>query len=130
MRKTKVIREEQVAANSTFIFDVPCQEFEFITVTWTSPNSNTTIPIALILCPTSERGGAPLSNFPGMPAPPPAGACSYAALGPNCNMAFPLPDLVSVGVVTGAGGPVNVKVVGWYYMEAFPEPGGPERHLS
>lgn len=110
MRDHRVIRQEIVSPGQTLLFDVETGEFENLIITWSNSANSAAQPTAIVLCPTSERGAAPNSNLPNAPGAPSIGFAVYAALGGY--LTYPLPEMLTVGVICQAGVSCSVKVEG------------------
>jgi hypothetical protein len=115
-RKHRVIKEAIFNGAGVFQFDIETQQFETLLVTWINADDAGAAPTSLIFCPTNTRrtDGNVLNNFP-TPAAlvmPVAGASTYLGIGPNCMIALPLPQMITVGVVGSAGSKMSIRIEG------------------
>ena len=129
MRKHKVIRQEEVAPATTFLFDIETEQFENIMVTWDN-TGGAAAPTTLILAPTVNRRADATANFPGLPAAPAAGNVAYSAIGPNMILAFPIPAMLTVGVVNSATSAVTLRVEGDEIGAPLQDPNPKQRNRS
>jgi hypothetical protein len=123
MRKHRIIRQEIVPPNTSFQYNIETEEFAALMVTWDNAGG-IAAPTLLVFCPTACLASAPsaAANFPGVPAVPAAGAVAYAAIGLGAQIAFPIPSLVTIGVVNSATSAVTVRIEGDEHESMFPNP--------
>jgi hypothetical protein len=132
MRKHRVIRQEIVTGPQAFAFSVECNQFDNLMATWSNSNTSTGSPTGLVFCPTSEVSTPPDTddNYPVMPTVPVPGVSCYASVGQNMSNAFPLSDMVSIGVIVPAGVTCTVKVEGDEHEDLLSDPNAPFRARS
>ena len=109
----RVIREEQVGPSTTFTFDIETQSVVNLLITWGNDDTSGAAPTGLILCPTNcKRANLVFASFAPLPSPPLPGYNAFVGIGPNCSLAMPLPDMITVGVINPAGVTVSIRVSG------------------
>lgn len=111
MRRTKTIRQELVVDAQTFIFDIETEPYRYIWVIWGN-ETGTAPPTGLILCPTDHRDNTAGPNYPGIAGPPAPGNHAFNSIGPNMQIAFPLPNMLSIGVIGALGSVIDLTVYG------------------
>jgi hypothetical protein len=124
MRKHRVIRQEEVQNGTIFqFFDIETGQFD--NLMFTLDATGAVAVGALVISPTINKSSVfpPPANFPGVPVNLAGGTVTYVAIGPGCQIAFPLPDMISVGVICGNGTDViTVKIEGDGHESHYPDP--------
>jgi hypothetical protein len=111
-RQHRVIREVSVPASQTFTFDIETKDFDNLLITWSNDDTSVAAPTAIIACVDGKRATLQFGNFPNLPVPPLPGYNAYAAIGPSMLTAIPMPDMITIGVITPAGVTCSIKVSG------------------
>jgi hypothetical protein len=124
VRKHRVIRQVSVGIGESFAMDIETGQFKALMVTWdaTASDDPSAIPI---VCPTVNRPGplTAVANFPGVPANVPAFSVAYLAIGIDGQAAFPIPEMITIGVINSFDGDVlTLKIEGDEYESRYPNP--------